>query len=57
MLTWEDSIKMDVKGTGYEDVDWINWIQDRGKRLVVINMVMSLVFRKTQEPLFQLRDY
>jgi hypothetical protein len=22
---WRDAIKIDLKGTGYEDINWINW--------------------------------
>jgi len=27
----ENDIKIDVKETGYEDMDWIKWAQDREK--------------------------
>jgi hypothetical protein len=45
-----------LKKTGYGYVDWIHLAQDREQRLVV-NMVMSQISIKSQEPLFQLRDY
>ena len=35
---WEDNIKMSVKGTGWENVDWINVAQDRDKWRAVMNL-------------------
>jgi hypothetical protein len=31
MRKWEDNIRMDVKETGREDVDWMHLAQDRGQ--------------------------
>jgi hypothetical protein len=28
---WEGNIKMDLRETGFGDVDWIHWAQDRGR--------------------------
>jgi hypothetical protein len=28
---WEDNIKMDLRETGFGDVDWIHWAQDRDR--------------------------
>jgi hypothetical protein len=28
---WEDNIKMDLRETGFGDVDWINLAQDRDR--------------------------
>jgi hypothetical protein len=42
---WVD-IKMDLKETGCEDVDWIHLAQDRVQWWVLVNVVMSLGFHK-----------
>jgi hypothetical protein len=39
---WEDNIKMDLRETGFGDVDWINLAQDRNKRRALVNTVMNL---------------
>jgi hypothetical protein len=39
---WEDNIKMDLRETGFGDVDWIHWAQDRDRWRVLVNMVMNL---------------
>jgi hypothetical protein len=40
--TWEDNIKMDLRETGWEVVDWIHVAQDGDQRRTVVNMVMNL---------------
>ena len=39
---WEDNIKMDLKGTGYEGLGWINLIQDRDKWRDIVNSLINL---------------
>jgi hypothetical protein len=39
----EESIKIDLKYIGCEDVDWIHLVQDRVQWQTVVNMVMSLI--------------
>jgi hypothetical protein len=29
-LRWEDNIRMDLRETGWKDVDWTHLVQDRG---------------------------
>jgi len=38
----EDNIEMNLKETGWEDMDWIHLAQDRNKWEAVVNMVMYL---------------
>jgi hypothetical protein len=35
---------MDLKETGWDDTDWINWPQDRAKWQAFVNMVMNIGF-------------
>jgi hypothetical protein len=45
---WEDNIRMDLKKTGREGVDWIHLAQDRDRWRAVVNTVMNLwVLEKT----------
>jgi hypothetical protein len=39
---WEDNIKMDLRETGFGDVDWINLAQDRDRWRAIVNTVMNL---------------
>jgi hypothetical protein len=39
---WEDNIKMDLRATGFEDVDWIHWAQDMDRWRALVNTVMNL---------------
>jgi hypothetical protein len=39
---WEDNIKMDLGETGFGDVDWIHWDQDRDRWRALVNTVMFL---------------
>jgi len=36
---WEDNIRMDLRETGWEGVDWIHLGQDRGQWWVLVNML------------------
>jgi hypothetical protein len=40
--TWEDNIKIDLRETGFGDVDWIRLAQDRDRWPALVNMVMNL---------------
>jgi hypothetical protein len=40
---WEDNIKVDLKGAGCKDIDWIQMAQDRVQCLVAVNSVMNLI--------------
>jgi hypothetical protein len=39
---WKDNIKMDLRETGFGDVDWIHWAQDRDRWRALVNAVMNL---------------
>jgi hypothetical protein len=39
---WEDNIKMYLRETGWEVVDWIHLAQNRDQWWVLVNMVMNL---------------
>jgi hypothetical protein len=39
---WEDNIKMDLQGVGWEGMDWTYLAQDRDRWQVLVNAVMSL---------------
>jgi hypothetical protein len=39
---WEDNIKIDLRETGFGDVDWIHWAQDRDRWRALVNTVMNL---------------
>jgi hypothetical protein len=39
---WEDGIRMDLRETGWEDVEWVQLAQDRGQWRAVMNVVMNL---------------
>jgi hypothetical protein len=39
---WEDNVKMDLRETGFRDVDWIHWAQDRDRWRTLVNTVMNL---------------
>jgi hypothetical protein len=38
---WEDNIKMDLRETGWEGVDWIHLAQDMDQWRAVVNTVMN----------------
>jgi hypothetical protein len=39
---WVDNIKMDLRGIGWDGMDWIDLAQDRGQWSALVNMVMNL---------------
>jgi hypothetical protein len=39
---WVDNIKMDIRETGLQGVDWLHLAQDRDRRWAVVNTVMYL---------------
>jgi hypothetical protein len=39
---WEDGIRMDLRGIGWGNVDWIQLAQDRDWWQALVNMVMNL---------------
>jgi len=39
---WEDNIRLDLMGVGWEAVDWIRLAQDRDKWRALVNTVMNL---------------
>jgi hypothetical protein len=39
---WLDDIKMDIRETGWDDVDWIDMAEDRDKSKPLVNTVMNL---------------
>jgi hypothetical protein len=38
----EDNIKTDLRETGFGDVNWIHWAQDRERWRALVNTVMNL---------------
>jgi hypothetical protein len=39
---WVDNIKMDLRETGWNGMDWINLAQDRDQWRALVNTVMNL---------------
>jgi hypothetical protein len=39
---WEGNIRLDLRETGWEGVDWIHLAQDRDQWLALVNTVMNL---------------
>jgi hypothetical protein len=39
---WEDGIRVDLRETGWGDVEWVELSQDRGQWRAVVNVVMIL---------------
>jgi hypothetical protein len=39
---WEHGIRLDLKETGWEDVEWVELAQGRGQWWAVVNAVMNL---------------
>jgi hypothetical protein len=39
---WADSIKMDLRETGWDGMDWIDLAQDRDQWMALVNTVMNL---------------
>jgi hypothetical protein len=40
--SWEDGIKVDLRKTGWEGVEWVHPTQDRDRWRDVVNAVMNL---------------
>jgi hypothetical protein len=41
-LRWVDNIKIDLRETGWDGVDWIELAQDRDQWRALVNTVMNL---------------
>jgi hypothetical protein len=39
---WVDNIKIDLKGTGWDGIDWIDLAQDRDQWRALVRTVMNL---------------
>jgi hypothetical protein len=39
---WEDNIKMDLRGTGWGGIDWIDLAQDKDQWRALANTIMNL---------------
>jgi hypothetical protein len=39
---WEDNIRMDIRETGWENVDWMHLAQDRDQRRALVTTEMNL---------------
>jgi hypothetical protein len=39
---WADNIKMDLRETGWDDVDWIDMAQERDQWRALVNTVLNL---------------
>jgi hypothetical protein len=39
---WEDNIRMDLRDTGWGDMDWINLAQDNDHWRALVDTVMNL---------------
>jgi hypothetical protein len=39
---WEDNVRMDIRKTGWQNMDWIHLAQDRDQWRAVVNTVMKL---------------
>jgi hypothetical protein len=39
---WVDNIKMDLRETGWDGVDWIDMVQNRNQWRTLVNMVLNL---------------
>jgi hypothetical protein len=43
---WDDNIKMDLRGTGFEDMVWIQLAKNRDRWRALVNTVMNLRVHK-----------
>jgi hypothetical protein len=41
---WVDNIKMNLRETGWDGMDWINLTYNRYRWMALVNMVMNLLF-------------
>jgi hypothetical protein len=48
MRRWDDGIRMNLRETGWESVEWIHLAQDRDRWQAVVNTVMNLWVLVTQ---------
>jgi hypothetical protein len=39
---WVDNIKMALRETGWDGMDWIDLVQDRDQRRALVNTVMNI---------------
>jgi hypothetical protein len=39
---WENNIRMDLRETGWDGMDWIYTAQDRDQRRILVTTVMNL---------------
>jgi hypothetical protein len=39
---WVDNIKMDLRDTGWDDMDWTDLVQDRDQWRALVNTAMNL---------------
>jgi hypothetical protein len=39
---WVDNIKMDIRGIGWDGMDWIDWAQGRDQWRALVNIEMNL---------------
>jgi hypothetical protein len=46
---WVDNIKMDLRGIGWDGLDWTDMVQDRDKWRALVNTVMDLRFPQNAE--------
>jgi hypothetical protein len=40
---WVDKIKIDLRGRGWDGIDWIDVVQDRDQWRTLVNTVMNLL--------------
>jgi hypothetical protein len=40
--SWVDNIKLDLRETGWDDVDWIDMVQDRDQWRALMNTILNL---------------
>jgi hypothetical protein len=45
---WKDNIRLDLRETEWEGVDWISVTHGRDQWRILVNTVMNLVFHKRQ---------
>jgi hypothetical protein len=43
MLKWVDNIKMDLRGIGWDGMDWIDLAQDRNQCRALVNTVSNFL--------------
>jgi hypothetical protein len=43
---WVDNIRIDLRETGWDDMDWIDLAQDRDQCRALVNTVLNLGFHK-----------